>query len=141
MKNKSDRMPLPPADLLRSLLEYDPATGSLIWKVRGGLYPTKGDNGFNSRFAGKRAGREKVRGHRQINIDGVHYSEGRLIWKIMTGEDPDGYVFHRNDDHGDMRWHNLYVEDGSHRANKQAIRLSARIDELEEKLRSAGIDP
>lgn len=69
------------ADLVRSLLDYDPATGIC-------------------RRGNRRAGA------RQLAIGGRMYSTGRVIWLIVTGRWPDE-INHANRDDRDNRWTNL----------------------------------
>ena len=73
--------PLPPIEMLRSLFDYNPETGEIIWKVSRG-----------NRKTGDRAGSTKSDGYRAISInhDGKpkNYQESRIVWGHYTGEDP-----------------------------------------------------
>ena len=88
---------LPSQELLRERLAYDPETGILTWAYsRPGI--TKG----------------KVVGHPnrhgrgvQVMLDRKSYRAHRLIWKWMTGDDPDREIDHINQDRHDNRWENL----------------------------------
>jgi len=95
--------PLPSADNLRERLDYDPETGALRWRK----------SRRNAR-GGQPAGRPKLSHgwfeHCSITIDGRLYSSARVIWKIMTGEDPIGRVEHLNLNRRDMRWNNLLLQ-------------------------------
>ncbi len=70
--------PLPPIERLTELLDYDPATGVLTWKVTRGRA-----------VAGARAGSGR-RGHayRVVSIDHTLYAEHRLAYALYHGTDP-----------------------------------------------------
>ena len=96
---------LPNAKELHSLFEYDPSTGSLIWKMR---YPlTHRNNLHNSRDAGKEVGATDSSGHRQVRVNRQLRAVHRVIWKMMTGKDPKEQIDHINGVRNDNRWENL----------------------------------
>lgn len=70
--------PLPDREELLKLLAYDELTGILTWKV---------NKGPNAR-AGNKAGSLSDKGYRVIKINGVSYFSHRIIWKMMTREEP-----------------------------------------------------
>ena len=104
---------LPSAEYLRECFDYDPQTGMLRWRVR----PKEHFAGkrhwavttWNAQWAGKIVGNLSDRGYRTTAVDGVNYRVSRLIWKLMTGEDPLNTVDHRNGKRDDNRWDNLRV--------------------------------
>ena len=70
--------PLPPAAYLRQLFGYNAETGQLIWAIaRKGC--AKGS------VAGHK---NKSMGYMQLTIDRKAYLMHRIIWKLVTGEDP-----------------------------------------------------
>jgi len=72
-------LPLPSIELLNELLEYNPDTGVLRWKVsRGGHIR-----------AGKVAGGKEGSGYIHIMIMKKAYKAHRVIWKMVYGNDPD----------------------------------------------------
>jgi hypothetical protein len=81
---------------LREVLDYDPETGWLIWRVR--LSPRGGP--------GERAGCVKG-GYRRIAIDGRSYTASHLAWFHFHGEPPEDLVDHENLDKDDNRIKNL----------------------------------
>jgi hypothetical protein len=46
-------------------------------------------------------------GYIRVRIDGVVYDAHRIIWKMMTGEEPTETIDHRNGNPGDNRWSEL----------------------------------
>ena len=95
---------MPDQSYLRSVLSYDPETGLLTWLGRKG--DTRFVRTFNSRFAAKPAFTTLVRGYLQGRIDVRLFYAHRIIWKLMTGEEPDD-VDHLNGKRSDNRWANL----------------------------------
>jgi hypothetical protein len=117
--------PLPSREFLLSILEYDPETGVLRWLLR--PYTTRSNVAFNkivNRLEDRRAGSVVTTngGTKHltigIKIDGKtrFYLAHRLIWKIMTGEDPVGQVDHEDLDGLNNRWLNL--REATHGENK-----------------------
>lgn len=105
---------LPAQDVLLQLLSYDPDTGKLFWLRRG---PEWFKDGAQSRehnaaiWNGKNAGKEAFvtrlpTGHRYAGLFGVKTLAHRVIWKMVTGEEPDT-IDHINGDASDNRWANL----------------------------------
>lgn len=81
--------PLPPAVVLRSIFNYSPETG-VVTRKRGGEAFTTVDR----------------RGYRHGKVGGTNYQAHRVIWKMVTGDDPDT-IDHINGQQGDNRWANL----------------------------------
>jgi len=96
-------------DELRSLLDYDPATGELVWKPRD---PALFKNGvryqsWNTRFAGKQAGSvNKVSGYRLVAVVGSYLYAHRIAYALHHGEWPE-VIDHANGDRLDNRIENL----------------------------------
>ena len=84
---------------LRKLLEYNPKTGSLRWKV---------DIGPRA-HAGNEAGHLIASGHQYVKINGIRYASHRIIWGLYAGEWPQGKVEHINGVYDDNRIANLHV--------------------------------
>lgn len=92
------------AELVRQLLDYDPATGVFIWKERSGQAGI--DGGFNRKYAGTIAGRSSGV-YDSIAVYGVRYYSHRLVWLYMTGEWPKEQIDHINLNKKDNRFDNL----------------------------------
>lgn len=90
---------LPPVEDLRRLFDYDPITGLLIWKVSAAQRSPKGS------VAGT-YGKHSVRV--EIGAFGGKFLAHRIIWCLVTGEDPGEKVIdHANRNPHDNRWVNL----------------------------------
>jgi len=91
------------ADFVKSILDYDPATGLFTWRHRPDM-PRK----WNSRYAGKRAGTVAKNGYVKIQIgkkngNGIHYPAHVLAWLIIYGQWLPGEVDHIFGDRSDNR--------------------------------------
>lgn len=88
-------LPLPSAERLRELFNYDPKTGSFIraidcvWVKKGSVLSCS--NAF---------------GHVPVQVDGGKYLVHRIIWKMVTGHDP-GQIDHRDGNPANNTWSNL----------------------------------
>lgn len=86
------------AELARSLLDYDPSTGVLTWKMFRSPRARKGD----------RAGCvNPSTGYRHIGVDGQVYAEHRFVWFYVYGAWPSDVVDHINGVITDNRIENL----------------------------------
>ena len=106
------RKELPDQSFLLSLLSYDPSTGELTWKrrdeefARMAGWPMGTLATWNTKFAGKVAKRSLRNGYVGVTILGERYFAHRVIWKMVTGQDPD-HVDHFNGQTDDNRFENL----------------------------------
>lgn len=85
---------LPPADYLSSIFNYDNITGKLYWKDRRG---------------GKEAGYTHfANGYIEVRLpSGELHKAHRIIWKMLTGTEPDLKLDHINGIKNDNRFENL----------------------------------
>lgn len=95
------------AETLRQLLDYNPATGVFTWKSR--EETDQHVKTWNSKYAGKIAGRTKPngKGYLEIGVEGKLYFSHRLAWLYMTGEWPEVNIDHKDTDKTNNRWGNL----------------------------------
>ena len=105
MGRRSDIKPLPSLERLRDLLLYDEQTGVLTWKLQPAT--SRSNICFNNKCGGKVAGTVGAKGYIMLGIGKVYYLAHRIIWKMMTGEDPVDQVDHEDTDRGNNRWTNL----------------------------------
>lgn len=94
--------PLPSQDVLRQLLDYNPATGKLTW-----LWRDDAPKQWNARYPGTEAfTRAYPRGYRGGQIYKVDYLAHRIIWKWWHGTEPET-IDHISGDKTDNRIANL----------------------------------
>ncbi len=90
------RKPLPTADRLRALFSYDRDSGVLSWNVARQGLKTGDVAGWLSRY-----------GYRCVTVDYLSYQAHNIIWKLVTGRDPNPELDHINRIRDDNRWDNL----------------------------------
>lgn len=103
--------PLPPQQELLRLFAYDAETGVLSWRVRRGHNP-----------AWICAGSVASHGYLNVGVKGTTYPMHRVIWKLMTGKDPVGFVDHRDGDRQNNQWENLRDVTPQQNAINRAVR-------------------
>lgn len=108
---------LPHQDVLLQMLEYDPDTGFLTWRSRSaeGLsgHALRGVTAFNSGQAGKPALHHiDLQGYRVGHLLRQLVKSHRVIWKMITGSDPD-QVDHIDGNRANNVWANLRDVDNS----------------------------
>lgn len=96
MGKRSDIKPLPDCQKLNELLDYDPRKGTIVW--RESIGPCS---------EGSPAGNVGQHGYLVIGIEGIYYLAHRIIWKMMTGCEPEDQVDHRDNDRLNNKWFNL----------------------------------
>jgi HNH endonuclease/AP2 domain len=100
--------PLPTQRFLQECFTYNSETGELRWRQRPrDHFPTLREYiRWNGRYAGTTAGRIGERGYRTVAVNDILYRAHRIIWKMMTGEEPPE-IDHRDVDRRNNRWLNL----------------------------------
>jgi hypothetical protein len=107
------------ADELRSIVSYDPGTGSITWRVYRNAYGGKV-------IPGTPAGRLDRNGYRVIVINGLVYWSGRLAWYLYYGVWPRGQIDHINMDFTDDRITNLREATMTQQRGNQRVRRDSR---------------
>ena len=100
--------PLPSQTHLLACLHYNPTTGDLTW--------------LTGRCRGKVAGTTDDERYRSVKVDDVLYLAHRLIFKMMTGEDPPETVDHHDRDLRNNRWKNLRPASSTEQNRNQRTR-------------------
>lgn len=108
---------LPSQEELRSIFDYNPSTGALIWKRR-----KDRDSQWNGRMAGKVAGSRHRNGYLRVSIDDKQYSAHRVIYKLAYGSIPNDMQVDHIDGNGvNNRLENLrLVNNAQNQANRKA---------------------
>lgn len=119
---------LPTQEVLLSLMEYDPDTGSLLWKDRpldlfkdGKQSAHHNMAAWNAKCAGKPALNSLRDGYLRGRLLGEFVYAHRVIWKMMTGDEPD-LIDHINGIRSNNRWCNLRSIDARNNAMNSALR-------------------
>lgn len=99
---------LPPVELLRECFDYSPELGQLHWKHRPRHHFISDHewSRWNTRHAGTVAGMTDARSVR-VRINNVRYRAHRIIFKLITGDDPKATIDHESGNPFDNRQGNL----------------------------------
>jgi hypothetical protein len=104
------------AEKARELLDYDPVTGILRWRVDRFVLPWR-----KNASAGEVAGSLRRDGYRRVSIDRKEYMSHRLAWLISHGAWPAGEIDHINGNVSDNRLCNL--RDVTHAQNQRNMKV------------------
>ena len=118
---------LPDQAYLRECFDYDPESGSLLWRERP-IHHFRNELGwlaFNGRWNGTSAGTIATRGYLVVFIEYKRCYAHRVIFKWMTGMDPE-YIDHKNGNPIDNRWDNLREATRSQNAANSRQKRGAR---------------
>jgi len=118
----------PPLSYLKECFNYAPDTGVLSWKSRPESHFANSGyaRNWNGKYAGIECGsRHPKHGYLNIQVWGQKYQAHRLIWKIMTGEEPN-VVDHINGDTRDNRWNNLRSVTPSQSSKNVSVRHASK---------------
>lgn len=99
-------IPLPSREELLATFRYEPETGK-VYRLKNGARAFCGRNTSGSLF-----GKHK----------GISYLAHRIIWKMVTGEEPN-IIDHDDRDRSNNRWRNLI--DGTQSQNMKNVKLRA----------------
>lgn len=100
---------IPPQATLRELLDYNPESGALTWRVRPAHYfkSTGAATGWNEKYAGTAAlNCPMVGGYLHGSLLGFRQYAHRVVWKWLYGDEPP-QVDHDNGNKADNRQANL----------------------------------
>jgi hypothetical protein len=99
MGRREDIKPLPSLERLNELFVYDPESGDLRWKSI--------PKNFRRARVGDLVGTVSAKGYRVVGIDRGYYLVHRIIWKMVTGQDPADLIDHEDTNRLNNRWRNL----------------------------------
>jgi HNH endonuclease len=85
--------PIPSVEFLKGRYDYDPASGVLTSKY--------------GRHKGKPITHTEDQGYVTLRIHKTIFKAHRIIWKMMTGQEPPDEIDHENTNRADNRWDNL----------------------------------
>lgn len=127
---KEDSMaakPLPDQSLLLKLLRYEPDTGRLLWRERDVAMFTRNQSAraWNKRCAHKQAGCPHGAGYITVRLLGCQYLAHRIIWKMVTGEEP-AILDHINGIRSDNRFANLRPVNHAENARNAALQSKSK---------------
>ena len=103
--------PLPTIEELEERYFYSVITGELYYKVNAGRKGT-----------GAIAGSKHSTGYIVVKFKGKAYRAHRLIWKLVTGEDPPCDIDHKDNIRDNNAWHNLRLATTSQNQSNSLMR-------------------
>lgn len=110
-------------EIVNKLLEYDPESGFLYWKVRDcSLFKSNKQCAYwNKRYSGKKAGRLSSNGYLQISIFDKLYYAHRLVMMLILGKtiSQDDEVDHINGVRVNNKKENLRLVDKNENGKNQ----------------------
>ncbi|MFA5925241.1 MAG: HNH endonuclease [Methylococcaceae bacterium] len=117
---------LPSQEFLQECFTYDPDTGILTWKVRPRHHFTTEHSFkvFNTKFSNKKAGGIAGRGYINVLVKNYRFRAHRIIWKLVTGNEPIDEIDHIDTNMINNRFNNL--REASHQENACNAPLSRR---------------
>jgi hypothetical protein len=111
-------------DIVKELLDYDPATGEFRWKPRSREWfsSDRSWKRWNTRYTNTVAGNIRSDDYRRIQIDKKRYRAQRLAWLYHYEEWPQNHIDHINHQTDDNRIENLRDVTGSQNQWNGSIR-------------------
>jgi hypothetical protein len=99
MGRRVDIKPLPSLERLNEIFVYDPESGDLRWRSI--------PKNFRRAKVGDLVGAVGAKGYRVVGIDRDYYYVHRIIWKMVTGQEPADLIDHEDINRLNNRWANL----------------------------------
>lgn len=111
---KNERRPLPPVEVLLARYVYDEPTGRLIDRI-----------GSKRRLAGSPIGFVTPSGYLRMDMPEGRFLVHRVIWKIVTGDEPPYIIDHRDGDTLNNRFGNMREASDQQNAANAKPRINA----------------
>lgn len=96
---RDDIRALPQTKLLRELFHYDPLNGDLHWKSI--------PKNFRRARVGDKVGTVGAHGYLMVGIRRQQYFAHRIIWKMVTGNEPPSFIDHIDGNKLNNAWENF----------------------------------
>lgn len=112
------RKTLPSCEILHALYAYDAESGALTLR-----------NSNKRRRAGDLAGHVTTAGYRRVCIGGDEnrFLAHRIVWKMVTGEEPPEFIDHIDGDGQNNAWGNLRAADATTNGRNVAVHKRNRL--------------
>lgn len=104
---------MPSQERLQELFDYSVVTGA--------LYRRKGVKGFPR---GRSVGFDNGNGYLRTVVDGHKVYNHRLVWKLVTGQEPTTNIDHIDGDSTNNAWHNLRLATQAQNCRNQALKTT-----------------
>lgn len=103
------RKRLPPVEYLHECFDYDPLSGLLRWRMRPDYHfrSVPRADAFNHKHRGRIINGCNNHGYLWVWISGKIYLSHRIIYKMMTGQEPPETLDHKDRDNKNNEWENL----------------------------------
>lgn len=103
-------MSLPALEYLQECFNYNPTDGLFVWKQRPAHHfeSEHAMKTINVRQAGKPAGSKPTKGcQSHVRLLGKYYSVKKVIWKLMTGTEPDRHLTFKDGCTNNLKFDNI----------------------------------
>ena len=99
---------MPACEYLNEALKYNPMTGEVKWRKRPPHHfkTLRAANTWNTKFKGKVAGSAE-RGYFRVSLSGRSYQLHRIIFKMVSENEPVAEIDHRDSNGRNNIWTNL----------------------------------
>lgn len=115
------------AELLRTLVSYDPSTGEFTRIAH--VFSENGRRSGQSKL-GPMTRKPNAVGYITFSVNRTNVLAHRLAWLYMTGDWPDGVIDHINGNRADNRWENLRPSDATLNQQNQRKAKSGSVVDL-----------